>query len=64
MAELGILEANKRYELIEGIIFELMPIGPKHATKLKKLETQLEACLGDSAVETAEFGNCNMNWWK
>lgn len=50
MAETGILEPNKRYELLEGVIFELMPIGPQHATKVKKLETQLEKCLGDKAV--------------
>jgi Uma2 family endonuclease len=30
--------------------FELMPIGPKHATKVKKLEGQLESCLGNTAV--------------
>ena len=50
MAEMGVLEPNKRYELLEGVIFELMPIGPKHATKVKKLEGQLESCLGDKAV--------------
>jgi Uma2 family endonuclease len=50
MAEMGILEPHKRYELLEGVIFELMPISPRHATKVKKLEGQLESCLGDTAV--------------
>jgi Uma2 family endonuclease len=50
MAEMGILEPHKRYELLEGVIFELLPISPRHATKVKKLEGQLESCLGDSAV--------------
>jgi hypothetical protein len=50
MAEMGILEPSKRYELLEGVIFELMPIGPQHATKVKKLEGQLESCLGNTAV--------------
>jgi Uma2 family endonuclease len=50
MAEMGILEASKRYELLEGVIFELIPISPRHATKVKKLEGQLETCLGNKAV--------------
>jgi Uma2 family endonuclease len=50
MAEMGILEGSKRYELLEGVIFELMPISPRHATKVKRLEGELEKCLGDKAI--------------
>ncbi len=50
MAEAGILKANKRYELVRGFIYEVQPVAPKHATRLKKLEKKLEACLGDHAI--------------
>jgi hypothetical protein len=50
MAELGILEPHKRYELLEGVIFELMPISLRQATKVKRLEGQLESCLGNKAI--------------
>ncbi|CAN5531125.1 hypothetical protein BH24DEI1_BH24DEI1_06500 [soil metagenome] len=50
MAEAGILEADARYELIHGVIYKMAPIGPKHATRLKKLEGRLERCFSDRAV--------------
>lgn len=50
MAETGILDTDKRYELMDGFIYETQPTSPKHATRLKKLERRLEACLGENAI--------------
>jgi Uma2 family endonuclease len=50
MLETGILASNERYELIRGFIYKLMPIGPQHIYKVKKLESLLEVCLTDTAV--------------
>lgn len=37
MGEVGILPADKRYELIEGEIIEMSPIGRRHAACVKRL---------------------------
>jgi Uma2 family endonuclease len=50
MLETGILADNQRYELIRGFIYKLMPTGPQHIYKVKKLESLLENCLTSSAV--------------
>ncbi len=37
MAEAGILPADARVELLDGLIFDMMPIGPFHASVVKRL---------------------------
>ncbi len=50
IAETSIIETDGRYELIEGLIYKMMPVGPKHVYIVKKLENLLESCLLESSV--------------
>lgn len=50
ITETNIIETDSRYELIEGLIYKMMPVGPKHVYIVKKIETILENCLKEKAV--------------
>ncbi len=50
MAEVGVLKADKRYELIDGVVLELHPISPAHNYAVKSLSDQLSACVGEDAT--------------
>lgn len=50
MAEIGILGADERVELIAGQIIQKMPKGPAHSALCKRIEKILEHRLGDRAL--------------
>ncbi|MGK7929068.1 MAG: Uma2 family endonuclease [Spirulina sp.] len=50
MAEIGILGADERVELIAGQIIQKMPKGPAHSALCKRLEKLLEHRLGDRVL--------------
>lgn len=50
MAEVGILAADERVELIARQILQKMPKGPAHSALCKRLEKLLEGRLGDRAL--------------
>lgn len=50
MGETGILPANKRYELIEGEIIEMSPIGRRHAACVDALNSLLNRQVGDTVI--------------
>lgn len=49
LAEIGVLKEDDRVELIEGDIFEVSPIGERHAGCVLKISVHLSRQLGDSA---------------
>ncbi len=49
MAETGLLDTEKRYELIHGVVLEMHPISPQHGHRVKRLGDQLNACLEGKA---------------
>ena len=54
MADAGILGENNRVELIEGEVFEMTPIGSRHAACVKRLHKLLERRLGDQALVSVQ----------
>jgi Uma2 family endonuclease len=50
MAETDILGADERVELIEGEVYEMAPIGPRHAGCVINVNRLLVTRLGDRAV--------------
>jgi Uma2 family endonuclease len=50
MAEVGILGPEDRVELIDGEIFQMSPIGPRHAYCVLALGTIFSRVLGDRAL--------------
>ena len=50
MAEVGVLKADKRYELISGAVLETQPISPAHNYAVKSLADQLSTCLEEATV--------------
>lgn len=50
MAETGMLDTDKRYELIHGIVYEAQPISPEHNYAVQTLADRLKACAGENAV--------------
>jgi Uma2 family endonuclease len=55
MAEVGILDANKRYELLYGTIYETQPVSPEHANKVEELRRSLESCVLPKAVVVTQY---------
>jgi Uma2 family endonuclease len=54
MAELGILRAGERVELIEGEIIQMEPIGSRHAGCVNRLTQLLVRLVGDDALVTIQ----------
>jgi len=50
MHEAGVFAEGDRYELINGEIREMSPIGIKHAVCVARLTKQFERKLGDQAI--------------
>ena len=50
MGELGVLPANKNYELIEGEIIEISSIGSRHAAGVDVLGRTLNRQVGDDVI--------------
>lgn len=50
MAEVGILDAEDRVELIQGEILKMSPINSPHAKIVSRLHRILNAILGESAI--------------
>ncbi|HEX8475086.1 MAG TPA: Uma2 family endonuclease [Pyrinomonadaceae bacterium] len=50
MGEAGILSQDARFELIEGEIIEISPIGSRHAACVKSLNKFLNRTVGDIAI--------------
>ncbi len=50
MAEVGILSADERVELIAGQIIQKMPKGPRHSALCKRIEKLIERLLGDRVL--------------
>ncbi|HET7230538.1 MAG TPA: Uma2 family endonuclease [Longimicrobium sp.] len=53
MGEAGILAHDDRVELINGEIFEMSPIGSRHARCVRRLDRWLHRVVGDKAVVSA-----------
>ena len=49
IVQADILDHNKHYELIIGVIYEMSPVGPYHAYTVMELSDRLRACLGNQA---------------
>lgn len=54
MGETGILPATKRYELIEGEIIEMSPIGSRHAACVCQLNHSLYRQVGDAIIVSVQ----------
>lgn len=54
MGEVGILPAGKRFELIEGEIIEMSPIGSRHAPCVKILSRMLNRQMGDTVIVSTQ----------
>ena len=50
MAQAGIFREDDRLELIDGEIFEMSPIGSRHAACVRRLQRLLARVLGDRAL--------------
>ncbi|HEY2384147.1 MAG TPA: Uma2 family endonuclease [Terriglobia bacterium] len=54
MQEAGILEEDRRYELIRGEILELPRPGPPHAGRVKRLNRLFTSKLGEAAIVSVQ----------
>ena len=54
MAQAGIFREDDRLELIDGEIFEMSPIGSRHAACVRRLQRLLAQELGDRALVDAQ----------
>jgi len=50
MIDAGILKGDDRVELIDGEILKMSPIGSRHATSVRELNTRFTIALGDRAI--------------
>lgn len=50
MLEAGILDEDDRVELIEGELYEMSPIGPRHAAAVNRINRLLSLSLADVAI--------------
>jgi len=49
MAEIGIFDEDSRVELIDGVIYDMPPIGPGHASSFERIADLFRALFGGSA---------------
>jgi Uma2 family endonuclease len=54
MGETGVLSADGRFELVEGEIIDMPPIGPPHASDTNLLARLLTLALGDRAIVSSQ----------
>ena len=54
MGETGVLEPDARVELIEGGLFDMSPIGPTHASRVKRLNRIFSRAVGDSVIVSTQ----------
>ena len=50
MAEAGLFAPDERVELIDGEIFDMPPMGTRHAAKLSRLVEMVSAAVGDRGI--------------
>jgi len=50
LGEIGMIRPETRTELLDGVIYEMAPIGPGHAWPTTRLQRRLERCAGDAAI--------------
>lgn len=50
MAEAGVIGADERVELIEGEIFAMSPMNPRHANTMRRIHGVLQRVLGEGFV--------------
>ncbi len=50
MAQIGLLDAGKRYELIHGVVLKMHPKSPQHGYSVKCLSDRLRDSLGETAT--------------
>jgi Uma2 family endonuclease len=55
MAEVGLLTADERVELIDGVIIDMAPIGSRHAGALRRLNRLLTAAVGTRAIVSGQL---------
>ena len=63
MAEVGILTQNDRVELIDGEIFDMVPIGSAHAGKTLRLNTLFARAAADGRVLVSVQGPLRLDAW-
>ena len=54
MGETGVLEPEARIELIDGELFDMPPIGPAHASRVKRCIRLFSRAVGDAAIVSAQ----------
>jgi Uma2 family endonuclease len=55
MAEVGLLPANDRCELIEGEIIDMAPMGSRHHSTILRLSRCLQLAVGDRALVSTQL---------
>jgi Uma2 family endonuclease len=55
MAEVGLLAPDARVELIEGVIVEMPPMGPRHAAAVRGLTELLARAVGSRATVSCQL---------
>ena len=50
MAEAGVFHEDDRLELIDGLVVEMSPIGPRHSACVDRLTRRLSQQVGDRAI--------------
>jgi Uma2 family endonuclease len=54
MGKVGILAENDRTELLDGEIYGMSPIGPKHAMLVRRITRQLYRVAGDMSIHVQD----------
>ncbi len=62
MAENGVLNADARVELIDGVIFDMAPVGIDHNWAVDRLNALFHRSLGDCAVVRTQ-GTLRLDEW-
>jgi Uma2 family endonuclease len=54
MGETGVLDPEARIELVDGELFDMPPIGPSHASRVKRCIRLFSRAVGDAAIVSAQ----------